>query len=855
MAQIRGKIFLSHANVDKDVVDPVYRLLDRGNVFYDIKTIAPGQNTLAAMREGIAGSAVFVLFHSPETETEWVRFEAELGEIAKIKSRDLQILVVPVRGATYRSLPEWLQRFMTLPSEAKPNDIVRTIQFLYEESLKLQVGGMGELVVGREDLERKVSVEIMQRPAKTGKPLNVIIVTCIQGIGRTTFARQLLKSAFQTSRPAGPIFELSTAADAVDWHLRIFEDLEGGLSPESTERQIVAFSALGPEDQADTLCRALEHWGRLNQVVIVRVRRGLRDRGQQLRPWLDRLFRNLGHLPQIRLVIVSDRRIPEESLIMHENVKQVALEELQESDIEYILSRGIDAKFQQSAILSVISRSIHGHPATANYVIKLVNSGKSLDSLALLPNPIYQFQDSLMSGMFADDLLSIDQKRILTLLCHLPQLSVAIMHEAFPEIAKEDLAAALWDLNESSLIDQAERGLYKAPAVVASSYRRHTKENDVEIFERVARLLKAQFDSGTLALELIESLVVSAVERGDGLAPELVKVVTPSNLLPVVESEYYRGVRAEGDARRDHFKNAANIARLAQKMPGSDDTLEELLFFGADALVRMGDYPDEFLQVMRKKAFSSADYIEGSYLFHNKRDYTGAAKKLRASLASSNFKLRKTRLLARVYLRDGKFVDTIEILSRINEQRLLSDTGLAVMMLKALRGTRSYPEANALERKIKEERDDYGELAIYRAGSALKDGKLSEAMRFIKVAEGKDSNKVTVKVLKCAIAVEQGVKGDLAEVCALARAANRDADAWQLQARAALADHDWRSASEFLSYIDNKDYFDLSIEMRMLDMKMADLDVVRNPVLFADSKARKDQILVRLSKSTDRFGL
>lgn len=69
---VRGNVFLSHASGDKAFVDRVLHGLDRATTFYDTHTIQPGQATIDAMKSGVSHAAVFVLFHSAASQSEWV---------------------------------------------------------------------------------------------------------------------------------------------------------------------------------------------------------------------------------------------------------------------------------------------------------------------------------------------------------------------------------------------------------------------------------------------------------------------------------------------------------------------------------------------------------------------------------------------------------------------------------------------------------------------------------------------------------------------------------------------------------------------------------------------------------------
>ncbi len=842
--QVRGTIFLSHASADKTVVERVYTRLDRSNTFYDIRTIAPGQPSIEAMREGISSCSVFVLFHSPQSGTAWVGFEKELAEVQAITSPATQVLVCPIGGATHKTLPSWMAGYMTATADFLPSDVVRTIQHLHEKSLMLAHPEEIRTYPGREALQREISLAVMRSSAVFGRPLSALVLTGVQGMGRGTLAAQVIKDAYRGMRPAGPVFDLPDAGDAVDWHLRFYEDLNEGVTNGQIQAQIKAFDMLGADQQAEFLIASLKHWGCLNQVVTIRNRWGLRDKGHALRPWLTKLIRLLTSEPSVKLVLISERKLPTEEVERLGNVRQFAVEELDQGTIEYILSDRIHARYRDPQKLAAVAERIHGHPATANYAAYLVNGGRSMESLAVVSEPIAAFQDRILAGIFDSDVLSGTQKRILRLLSWFPRLTISVLVETFPEVGNDELLDAVWELVDFSLLDQAELGRYKAPAVVSSTYRRRASDADEELLTRVSRILSRQFESGDLDFDLIESLLVAVVAAGEELSAKLLGTLTPSRILPVVEKEYYEGLAALGEQARVHYQRCYAISKLAMSMKASDDSLENILFFGADASVRMGVSPDEMMALMRRKGFVTADYIEASFLYHAKRDFEQAARILSRSLLASGFKLRNVRLLTRIQLRIGQYQNALGTLGKLPQARLARDTGLVIMKVKALRGTRSHTEAASLLATLGGRDDVYGDIAMDRATVAMRAGSWHEAVRHIEAAaQAPRVNRAVLQLLKCACEVESGDNSSLPDTCSLARAINRDSDAFQLQARAALRGGDWRDAETCIGQIERKDWFDLNVELRVLDAKLVDPETRRDPVALQLTQQRREEVL------------
>jgi len=144
--------------------------------------------------------------------------------------------------------------------------------------------------------------------------------------------------------------------------------------------------------------------------------------------------------------------------------------------------------------------------------------------------------------------------------------------------------------------------------------------------------------------------------------------------LSVVEHEYEAGLSVSTANVAEYFKRAYELAKMSINMQASDDTLDNILFLGADAAVRIGIRPKELIDTMLKKGFSTAHHIEGSYLYDVARDFKAAAKEVELALRSKNFRLRNVRLLARIYLRDGRSDKALDALELLQESCLNRDT-------------------------------------------------------------------------------------------------------------------------------------------------------------------------------------
>lgn len=852
MTLASGQIFLSHASEDKDFVKKIYARLDASSTFFDTQSIAPGQPTLEAMEERVGRASVFVLFHSRHSQKPWVDFEKNQARLNAILNANVKILVCPIDGESYSTLPEWMQRYWTTSSQYKTNDIARAILYLQDQSL--HEGGLAkEVFVGREDLTRGIELDILSAPTQFGAPLQHLIFSGIPGMGRSSVAKAILDTSFSGMKPAGPTFDLPDMAEAVDIHLRLKEDLDGEMSKDEIERQIEAFQALDPDGQASTLLRSFGHWANLNQVVILRTRWGLRDRSRHLKPWLESLFRLSAQVRNLRLIYISERKLPAEEITHFKGVRQYEIAELSEQNVQYILSKKTNSRFFNIDSAAAVSKKIRGHPATAHHVAFLTNSGLSLDSIDVNPEPIYAFQDKTLDAIFDGEVLDPTQKSILSALGWFPKLPVSVLAQIIGLVDRKSLVENLWELLDFSLIHLAEGGYYSVPDVVAARIRRDQSIDSAKLFATVRALVEEKIKLGQLGADLIDALIIAAVNVEGSIPVAFQKILTSSNLLNLV-TEQFQTAKTLPKKQNEAFRRVYNLSKMAIGMKTSDDAVEQILFTGGDAAIRAGIFPDDIIKFMTEKALPSVYYLIGSYSFYIEKDYAKAAKNLSISVKLKHFRNRNVRLLAKSYLRDQKPHEAKDALDKIPDFHLYRDTGLLVLKIRALRGMRNFKDADELEKQLASATDVFAEKSTYLAGRALRENDFAGARQHIKRAkESPRGSHLSIGLLECAIAIEEGDPSLLPETVELALAAGRQYDAWQLQARMAIKQRDWKEALELLSKIDRKDFFDLQLEDRALQIKKEDPDVARDPAVLIDIEARQQEILVTSYKTPESY--
>jgi hypothetical protein len=161
-------------------------------------------------------------------------------------------------------------------------------------------------------------------------------------------------------------------------------------------------------------------------------------------------------------------------------------------------------------------------------------------------------------------------------------------------------------------------------------------------------VLKERFDRGQISVDLFDSLSIRVLASEGSLADEFRAIVTPARLATVVEEQYNRGSQGENIETNAHFKLAAQLAHLALAINCADDTLENIVFLGADALIRTGHYPKIFCPSCTKGGFQRCTVLRVVISTTLSGNMTQRAEKILQALNAGHFRRRSVRLSTRI---------------------------------------------------------------------------------------------------------------------------------------------------------------------------------------------------------------
>lgn len=845
-----GLIFISHSSRDKDFVESVIKKIPKSHLFYDIETIDPGTESTAALDEGLLSASVFAMFVSPNTKGSWADYEASVALAQKIRRTFLNIVAIPIGGASYKDAPEWMQRFMAVPPGYSTSDIARLLKYLYESALRAQGVISPSLFVGREEFCNKLVNHSRTKSAETGIPVNFLNLAGIPGMGRLTITRHIASKIFPGARDDLPVFELPKYADAVDVFIALRQDIAGNANSQWIEQQITSFPA-EPEAQADIIFNNLLHFSKINQTVVIKSAYGLRNQERTMKPWVSILFQKLMTEPNVRMIWLSERLLPAEVVNEYPNVAQHQVPELSEESVLFLLNEMLDSNKSSPPILKKLAPHIHGHPATAHYVVDLVDGAqRSPESLIDKPDAIRTFQAKCIENAISAESLGVMGREILLLLRLLPWATYDLIAAVFDEYPRENISQTLWDMTDNCVVTFNMTNGYKLADIVANAWT-VGEELPNDRLGKLANILSEMIRDDATSISAIEAFIFAQVRLKGNLPEQFRTILTGAMLLDLVD-QYYRQAQNFVGNWQDKFRMAAKLSLLSTDIPMASDTLETILFNGGDALIRIGEDPSSIIEMMQKKKFPSAHYLLGSYFYRKKRDLDAAAAALEVAFKARSYLKRTGRLLARVYQEKGLPKLSLQIFEKIGDARVNRDSGLLAQKVRCLRAAGMHAEANALVPILSQLDDERGEYDVLLAARLMRQQNYPEALRAVERAKGKSkANRINLRLLETAILIEKGDYSTLDDTYKMALAIGLTASAASVMARYHLKNNQWKKAEEELTKIDNKNYYDRLLLMRMLNQKKSDPEILADPIASADALAKYQECMVSLRRDGD----
>ena len=379
------KIFLSHSSKNKDYVRPIFEYFGKDRSVFDEMTFEYGMKTIDEIFSGIDSSDIFVIFISNDSlNSKWV--SEELTYAAKKLHSDAQRLsqIYPIiidNSVQYSDerIPEFLRTGFSAYNLHHINNYKIACKKIESQLVKLKMDtdynfqNKLNFFYGRE-LEKKAFRDNFDSYDEFGhhKTTKCLVVSGIEGIGRKSYARDVLKTSEIMEKYYFPLsISLSQSDDIVDLIISICE-----LGIE--EYSITDITSLKTMDERiDILTDLLIQLQMLHEYVFID------DDLCLVKPtglvyWLEKALEKVQ--ASIVFVIITHIRIDLYKYNKSKNLFCIALDELSRSESAGMLrgySKIQGMPFQQNDI-EFFSNILTGYPPQIKYCVELAISEGSI---------------------------------------------------------------------------------------------------------------------------------------------------------------------------------------------------------------------------------------------------------------------------------------------------------------------------------------------------------------------------------------------------------------------------------------------------------------------------------------------
>lgn len=650
------KVFLSLSFVDADFVRKVHSRLPKGLSYFYERSFDNGEELLEAMGRTVPDSALFVFFASPSAlASPWVGFELDAARTKSIVDSNHRILVFPTDpNVSHSDLPAWMKDFWVPKAGMTAGDIAR---YITATLLELETGASGSVgkVVGRGKTADRYEQLIADHLVRTHRTPNVYLLGGFRGIGRRTFASHFMRQslASEINLRFGPTFSLPQEAELVDLYATIRGELDPSGDVETMISDLNAFRGAESDEQIKEIYRQLDHFFRLNQAVTLISAGGFFEDKGEPKDWIAPF---LSQIPDSATMFLISNRLFEADLVEGlGNLVQMRLEELGEKDIEtlmvYTASRLGIKGFQPPRSLIP---SIGGHPDVANAAVRLIGL-KGNHIVERDPAQIFNVQNTILGEVVQAENFSSMELKILQILGWVPSLSGHVLEKiAVAEADDEsDFIQSINSLILSCLVTMTGSDYSIAPSI-RNIFRRFNPAPQ-PLISKFSTVLRAEWQNSLerreFNVELFEAFLFMHALEGSALPKELRELVTPGTLSELVREAYSRG---KDDEDQDALKKVISWGALAEDMPMSSATREEILSTVARAQIRLGAFGDagKLIERMSSSGFRASLFLKG-YLLRRRERYSEAVPLLQEAIRERKYYRSAVHELALCFRRTG----------------------------------------------------------------------------------------------------------------------------------------------------------------------------------------------------------
>lgn len=382
-----NKIFLSHSSKDKEFVRPIADYFGNDRCVFDEMTFRPGMKTIQEIFSNIDNTDIFVYFVSDESlNSEWVKeeinkAEEKLNDNSYRISQIFPIIIDDEVDHTDRRIPDFLKKgFSSYNLRPIRNEKI-ACKKIDSQLINLQMNkDMSfmknmNLFYGR-DIEKKSFKDKFDERDENGiiKHIKCLIVSGIDGIGRKSYIRGVLKDAELMERYYFPMSLSLNQSETIDDLIVKISEL--GLGKYSIE-EIIQITEM--EQKIDLLAELLIEAQKYHEHIIIDDNQCLVRMDNDIVYWFMHALKKIKN--QIVVSIITRIQIDYFKRKNYSNIFFISLTELSKPDTAGLLraySKQENIPFETEDI-DFFQYILSGYPPQVKKCVELAKAHNSIE--------------------------------------------------------------------------------------------------------------------------------------------------------------------------------------------------------------------------------------------------------------------------------------------------------------------------------------------------------------------------------------------------------------------------------------------------------------------------------------------
>lgn len=648
MCGIMDKAFLSHNGADKKFVEGIASRLERSKVIFDKYVFHEGEDFRDSIRKGLKQSSLFVLFASRESlSAPWVKYELDEAEIMLIEGQIKKILIFLIgKDVKHSDLPRWCQKALIL--QASNTSITAR---LIEEKLIQINSSYQDVYVGRGSERDKFSQHLFR---VTKKAPQVLVFYGLHGIGRRTFAKDILENIYNLR--LGPIFEIDSTESLIDFYVKVLDDVSDELNQRDLANHIEAFEKVNLDQQTDEIIRLLQEYSEYKIAPCILDNGGLLNEHGQYRNEYKVLMEKINDVNNLFLVVLQTRNpsyFNEEQFFFVTYIGPLSFDGMNSLLSTYLRNLQID--FDRENIIE-FTKFLDGYPPAAQFVRNTVAKyGMDIalaDKTMLSDFKAHSFIQYIKK-MVGENVIKINILRI----CEaLPPLNLKILHILNNDKNFLEYIKSLMD--ESIIVYDKQNNKYTLSAPLKEAVRRTYGTLDKESFKSIAiKLKEVYWNENKLPESSILELLIFCLLRSESEKDlkDFKGIILPSTILKAAKSAY----------ENREWTLAIDLCKKVLNLNSNKDEARVILF---KSLVRENENSDTVLKELKDRDYRGYNALKG-FRDLKKKNYSEAIKSYNLAMASGDESLAVYREIAECYYWMGDYENAKKYINNVLERK------------------------------------------------------------------------------------------------------------------------------------------------------------------------------------------